>query len=585
MQPRGKTRCTFAPILLLILVSSVSLVVRTSGQVFELSDLYVYVRVDMNEEAIALYNVNVTMGPKTIRALSEANWTFKTQLPKWATPNLVLSADMPKLFLGNGDKIKLKLEEDVDYDYLVAEVPPIQSDRLNATIKFGLVQRDEISEDSIGFKLPVLTGFSIMPEYVNFTFLTTGMIKGYSLQYFNPIFLNNTVIGLWNQYFRTQAVGNVTGTVSFLASFDRCIIESLVREITATEQLQVSIRDRLKVRYVGALYRSEVLKISIPNTPTNISQIIKVKDALGSLQTYSTASVANTSIVTVYSRYSLKTGQEYDVLVEYSIPVKSILVNTSGGFITIRLKDLANYTDIVNTYSLTVKVEGRRDWRIAVESAVTTVESSEVFSYNTVNTMPDILIQPLEISFTSIQLEAGRSLSIILGLLTVFVLLVVDLFREKAVKPVQELKKEKEAAILVDNLVKALREKIDYEVLLEEAKVKNALGKLSSKDYRASVEEYSRKISGAEKRILKTIEQLTLENPKAIEEVKRSYAVFEEINSDSKKMVDNAIERFRGGRITRSIFGNLSGKYLKENRKRREAAADDVYRSLEKLRS
>jgi len=584
MQPRRRTGNTLASILVLILVSSLLLSVKTSSQIFELSDLYVYVRVDMDEGAIALYNVNLTMGPKTVRALGEANWTFKIQLPKWASPNLVSSTDMPKLFLENGEKITLKLEEDEDYDYLVAEMPPIQGDRLNATVRFGLVQRDEVSEDYVGFKLPVLTGFSIMPEYVNFTFLTTGTIKEYSylVQYFNPIFSNTTLVGLWNQYFRTTTVRNVTGKIAFLKSFDRCVIESLAREIKVTEQLQIYVKDQLKLKYVGNLYRSEILKISIP---TNISQAVKVKDALGLLQTSSsTSTVANMSVITVYSRYSLKPGQKYEATVEYNVPVKSMLVNSSGGLTTILLKGLPNYTDIVDTYSLSVRVEGRKGWKMVMESTVVSIGDGEAFSLVLNNAMPDILVQPFQISFTLTQLEAGKSLSMLLGLLTLLVLMVVELFREEA-KPAQEPKRWKEVENLVSDLVEALREKIDCENLLEEVKVKNTIGKVSSKEYRERVGEYGRRMSRAEKKILKTIEDVSLRNSKVGEEVKRRYKVFEEINSDSKNMINNTVERFRGGRITRSVFENLTEKYLKENRKRRETAANDVYSALEKLLS
>jgi len=582
MQPRRRTGSTLASILVLIMFSSLLQSAKTSSQVFEPSDLYVYVRVDMNEEAIALYNVNLTMGLKTIRALSEANWTFKIQLPKWASPNLVLSADMPKLFLENGEKITLKLEEEADYDYLVAEMPPIQADRLNATVRFGLVQRDEVSEDYVGFKLPVLTGFSVMPEYVNFTFLTTGAIREYSylLRYFNPIFSNTTVVGLWNQYFRTTAVGNVTGKIAFSKSFDRCVIESLVREITVTDQLQIYVKDRLKLKYVGNLYRSEILKISIP---TNISQAVKAKDALGLLQTHSgTSTVANTSIITVYSRYSLRPGQKYEATVEYSVPVESMLVNSSWGLTTVLLKGLPNYTDIVNTYSLSVRVEGRKGWKIVMESTVASIEDGEAFSLVLNNAMPDVLVQPIQISFTPTQLEAGKSLSMLLGLLTLLVLMATELFREEA-RPVQEPKRGFEN--LVNDLVEALHEKIDYENLLEEVKVKNTIGRVSSKEYRERVGEYERRTSRAEKKILKTIEDVSLRNSKVGEEVKRRYRVFEEINSDSKNMINNTVERFRGGRITRSVFENLTEKYLKENRKRRETAANDVYSALEKLLS
>ncbi|MEM3660679.1 MAG: hypothetical protein QXU11_09775 [Thermoproteota archaeon] len=580
MQPRGKTGCTLVPILVLILVSSL-LSIESSGQ-FELSDLYVYVKANMSEDAIAFFNVNLTMGPKTIRALGEANWAFKIQLPKWAAPSLVLSTDTPKLFLENGGAIALRLEEAEDYDYLVAELPPVEGERLNATVRFGLVQRGEVAEDYVGFKLPVLTGFSIMPEYVNFTFLTTGAIKGYSLQYFNPIFLNDTVIGLWNQYFRTKTVGNVTGRVVFSKSFDRCVIKSLAREITVTEQLQVNVKDVLKLKYVGNSYRSEILNINIPN---NIKQSVKVKDALGILQTSTSASTAaNTSVIKVYSRYSLRPGQEYEAIVEYSIPVKSMLVSSTGGLTTIRLTGLPNYTDIVETYSLNVRVEGKKSWRIEAESTVTSIENGGAFSLTMRNAMPDILAQPFQVSFSSAQLEAGKSISMLIGLLTLLVLMVTEIFREEAAKPV-EAKRGKEVERLVNDLVEALREKVDCETLLEEVKVKNAVGRISSREYRERVGEYERRTSRAEKKILKTIEEVSRINSRVGEEVERRYRVFEEINSDSKNMVNNTIERFRGGRITRSVFENLTGKYLKENKKRRETAASDVYSALEKLLS
>ncbi|MBO3841263.1 MAG: hypothetical protein FGF48_02460 [Candidatus Brockarchaeota archaeon] len=579
MQPRRKTGFTLVSMLVLILVSSLLLSVKTSGQFFELSDLYVYVKANMNEEAITVFNVNLTMGPKTIRALGEANWTFKIQLPKWAAPNLVSSIDMPKLFLENGEKIALRLEEDEDYDYLVAEIPPFQGERLNATVRFGLVQRDDVAEDYVGFKLPVLTGFSIMPEYVNFTFLTTGAIKGYSLQYFNPIFLNDTVIGLWNQYFRTRTVGNVTGRVVFSKSFDRCVIKSLAREITVTEQLQVNVKDVLRLKYVGNSYRSEILKI---NVPANVNQSVKVKDALGMLQTSTSASTAsNTSVITVYSRYSLRPGQEYEAVVEYSVPVKNMLVSSSGGSTIIRLTGLPNYTDIVETFSLKVRVEGKKSWRIEAESTVASIEEGGVFSLTMRNAMPDILAQPFQISFSLAQLEAGKSISMLLGLLALLILMVAEIFREEA-KPV-EAKRGREVERLVNDLVEALREKIDCETLLEEVRVKNAVGKISSREYKERVGEYERRASRAEKKILKTIEEVSRINGRVGEEVERRYRVFEEINGDSKNMINSTIERFRGGRITRSVFENLAGKYLKENRKRRETAASDVYSALEKL--
>lgn len=580
MQPRRKTGCKLVPILVLILVSSLLLSIKTSGQFFELSDLYVYVKANMNEEAIAVFNVNLTMGPKTMRALGEANWTFKIQLPKWAAPNLVFSTDMPKLFLENGEKIALRLEEAEDYDYLVAELPPFQVERLNATVRFGLIQRDDIAEDYVGFKLPVLTGFSIMPEYVNFTFLTTGAIKGYYLQYFNPIFLNDTVIGLWNQYFRTETVGNVTGRVVFSKPFDRCVIKSLAREITVTEQLQVNVKDVLRLKYVGISYRSEILKI---NVPININQSVRVKDALGVLQTSTSAStVANTSVITVYSRYSLRPGQEYEAIVEYSVPVKNMLVSSSGGLTTIRLTGLPNYTDIVEKYFLSVRVEGAKSWKIEAESTLARIENGGVFSLTMRNAMPDMLAQQFQVSFSSAQLEAGKSISMLLGLLTLLVLMVAEIFREEAAKPV-EAKRGKEVERLVNDLVEALREKVDCETLLEEVKVKNAVGRISSKEYRERVGEYERRTSKAEKKILKTIEEVSRINSRVGEEVERRYRVFEEINGDSKNMINNTIERFRGGRITRSVFENLAGKYLKENRKRRETAAGDVHSALGKL--
>jgi hypothetical protein len=139
------------------------------------------------------------------------------------------------------------------------------------------------------------------------------------------------------------------------------VIKNLAREITVTEQLQVHVKDLLKLRYVGNSFKSEILKI---NVPTNISQSVRVKDALGMLQTYTSAStIANMSTITVYSRYSLRPGQEYEAIVEYSVPVKNMLVSSSGGLTTIRLIGLPNYTDIVNTYSLNVKVEGKKDWK------------------------------------------------------------------------------------------------------------------------------------------------------------------------------------------------------------------------------
>ncbi|MEM3587661.1 MAG: hypothetical protein QXO71_10125, partial [Candidatus Jordarchaeaceae archaeon] len=233
--------------------------------------------------------------------------------------------------------------------------------------------------------------------------------------------------------------------------------------------------------------------------------------------------------------------------------------------------------------SLNVKVNSGRDWKIAINSMTLDFKKGEVFTSSVSNAMPSILVQPLSITFTHSQIEAGRSISIILGLLTLAILLVIDMFKGEAAIPVEELKEKKEIRDLVEKITGALGEKIDYECRLEEMKVKNTLGKISSKEYKANVEEYERRIAGAEKRILKTIEQISLKNMKIGEEVKRNYDVFEEINSDLRKMIDNTIDRFRSGRITRSVFENLSIKYLKDNRKRREAAAEDVYTSLEKL--
>ncbi|MEM3079921.1 MAG: hypothetical protein QXF21_06370, partial [Thermoproteota archaeon] len=409
-----------------------------------------------------------------------------------------------------------------------------------------------------------------------------GAIKGYSLQYFHPIFLNDTVIGLWNQYFRTKTVGNVTGRIVFSKPFDRCVIKSLAREITVTEQLQVNVKDVLKLKYLGNSYRSEILNINIP---ININQSVKVKDGLGLLQTSTSASTAaNTSVIRVYSRYSLRPDQEYEAIVEYSIPVKSMLVSSTGGLTTIRLTGLPNYSDIVGTYSLNVRVEGRKSWKIEGESTVTSIEKGGVFSLTMRNAMPDMLAQPFQISFSSAQLEAGKSISILLGLLTLLVLMVTEIFRGEAAKPV-EAKRGKEVEMLMNELVEALREKVDCETLLEEVQVKNAVGKISSREYRDRVGEYERRASRAEKKILKTIEEVSRINSKVGEEVERRYRVFEEINGDSKNMINNTIERFRVGRITRSVFENLTGKYLKDNKKRRETAASDVYSALEKLLS
>lgn len=577
-----------ALLLVLTAFSSSLSMIKTSGQ-FALSDFYVYIRVNMDENAIAIYNVNITMGAKSIRDMDEANWTLKIQIQKWATPNLVYSAEMPNMFLESGEKIPLVLEEGEDYDYLIAKLSPVQ-DGLNATIKIGFVQRGNISSEEliggcrVGVKLPILTGFNIVPEYINFTFLTTGMVTGYSLQQFTPIFFNDTIVGLWGQYFRTKDVEIMSALVIFSKSFEKVVIEDLIREITITEQLQASVRDRLKVKYMGSTGTGEILKIILP---INVSQRVKVRDTLGPLWSYTSSSGTNTSTVNtivVYARYFLRPGQEYEAIVEYSIPLKNMLTEIHMGMVTFQLKDLANYTEIVSMYSLNVKVMGGLDCMVEVESATTKIKSSETFSRNFTNAMTDIVVQPLKISFIPIQLEAGKSLSLILGLLTLSILMVVDLFKEQIVKPDQESKEKQEVEMLIEKLMEVLSEKVNCESLLEEVKVKNALGKISSKEYRKTVEEYERRISGSEKRITKTIEQISFKNPKTSVKIKRSYEVFEEINADLRKLIDNVIERFKGGRITRNIFENLSKKYLKDNRKRREAAAEEVRRPLEELR-
>lgn len=581
MRCQGKNKAIF--LLTLLLVLSIVLETRVSGQAFP-SDFYADMRITMDDNAIALYTVNITLGPKAVRMLKEVDWKLKIQIPKWASQKLVYSTEMPVLLLTDGSKIKLRLESENEgnYDYLIAEIPYIDADSINATLRIGFVQRDVIVGNSIGFKVPILTGFNISPEYVNFTFRTSGRIENY-MQYlvdFNPIFENNTAVGLWSLYFRPTTGGNITGSIYFSKPFDKCVIENLSREIEITEQFQVLVKDKFRVRYIGGGRVIEVLKASIP---ANMSERVKARDALGPLQTYSDMFTgSNISTVRIYSRYFLDPGREYEAVVEYNIPIKNVIKSTSGNTINILIKDLANYSDIVNTYSLSVKVKSLGNWKITFDSTTLDLEKDEVFLTNVTNAMPDILIQPLSITFTHSQIEAGKSISIILGLLTLAVLLVIDVFREKTL-PVGEVKVKKEIENLVEKMVEAINEKIDYESRLEETKIKNMLEKISSKEYKTSVEECERRITGAEKRIIKVIEQILLKNPKIGEEVKRNYDIFEEINNDLRKMIDNTIERFRSGRITRSIFENLAKKYLKDNRKRREAAAEDIYKTLEKL--
>lgn len=578
MRCRGRNKAVF--LLALLIALSIFFETRVSGQVPS-SDFYADVRVNMEDNAIAFYTVNITLGPRAVKMLKEADCKFKIQIPKWASPKLVYSTEMPALLLPDGSKIKLRLESGGNYDYLIAEMP-LNAESINATIKIGFVQRDVIVGNSIGFKLPILTGFNILPEYVNFTLRTSGRIENY-MQYlvdFNPIFENNTAVGLWNLYFRPTTVGDINGSIYFSKSFDKCVIESLSREIEVTEHLQVLVKDRLRVRYVGRGSVIEVLKASIP---ANISDRVRAKDSLGPLQKYSdTFTGSNISTVRIYSRYLLDPGREYEAIVEYDIPIKNIPKSTSGNTISILIRDLANYSDIVNTYSLSVKAKSLGNWKIVFDSTTLDLEKDGVFIANFTNAMPDLLIQPVSIIFTYSQIEAGKSISIILGILTLAILLVIDIFRGKTI-PVEETKEKKEIESIIERMIEALNEKIDYESRLEEIKVKNTLGKISSREYKTSVEEYERRITGAEKRIIKVIEQISLKNPKVGEEVKRNYDVFEEIDNDLRKMIDNTIEKFRSGRITRSVFENLAKKYLKDNRKRREAATEDIYKTLGKL--
>ncbi|MBO3840248.1 MAG: hypothetical protein QXN75_05035 [Thermoproteota archaeon] len=579
-QQEGKRRIVL--FLVLTIVLSILLKTNASAQI-SLSDFYVNLRINMGKDAIAFYAANMTLGPWALDELKEANWTLRIQLPKWASPNLVNSTDMPILLLGDGKRIRIRLENGTDYDYLVAKIPPIDSDSLNATLRIGFVQRDRIVGRTVFFKLPVLTGFNIMPEYVNFTFQTSGRIELYSqyLPYFDLIFENNTCVGLWKTYFRTKIVESINGSIIFPEAFEKCVIKSLHREIVVTGYLDVTVRDRLRIKYIGERSTSEILNIILPSS---ISQTVRAKDALGSLRAYTSTLAENTSIIRIYSRYSLNPGQEYEATVEYDIPVKNIITAASGERLSIVIKDLANYSDVVDAYSLSVKVESGRNWNILVDSIAIDVEKNGVFSISVANALSSLLVQPLSITFTHAQIEAGRGISIMLGLLTLAILIVTDMFREKAVKLVEELKEEREIKSLVEKTVEALTERIDYESRLEETKVKNVLGKLSSREYKTRLEECDRGISGSERKIIKAIEQISAKNPRVGEEVKRSYDVFEEVNSDLRKMIDNTIEKFRSGRITRSVFENLSGRYLKDNRKRREAAANDIYRSLEKLK-
>ncbi|MEM1557375.1 MAG: hypothetical protein QXT26_01555 [Thermoproteota archaeon] len=581
MRRQGKNRITL--FLVLTIVLSIIFGSKASGQVVYAEDFYVNVSVSMDDDAIAFYTVSMTLGPDTINVLRETGSALKIQLPKWASSIMVVSTDMPVLLLANGRRIRMHLEIGTDYDYLVAEIPAVDGGLLNATLKIGFVQRDNIKGSTVVFKLPILTGFNIIPKYVNFTFKTSGRIESYSqyLLYFNPIFKNNTPVGLWNIYFKPTAVSDISGSIFFSKPFDRCVIESIRREIMITEQLQVLVTDRLKVRYLGEEGTSEIFRVSLPAA---ISQRVKAKDILGPLQTYPATSIDNNvSVLIVYARYSLNSGQEYDAIMEYDIPIKNVVKNTSGNVVSILLKDLANYSDIVNAYSLNVKVKSGGDWRIMMDSTTVEVKKDEIFTISINNIMPSILVQPLSITFIHDQMEAGRGISIMLGLLTLAILMVFEIFGGKTIKAIEEIKEDKEVKSLIEKITEALNEKIDYESRLEEAKVKNAIGKLSLKEYKASTEEYERRITGADKRIVKAIEQISLKNQRVGEEVKRNYDIFEEVNADLKKMLDNTIERFKSGRITKSVFENLSKKYLKDNRKRREAAADDVYKSLEKL--
>jgi len=568
-------------LLVSVIVLSMAIELRVSGQTPS-RDFYVKMLVSMDNDAIAFYAANLTFGPKAVNELREAGWILKIQFPKWASPKLVFSTDMPCLLMPDGRVIRLKLEKDTYYDYLVAEIPSVESDSFNLTLKIGLVQRDAISGSTVGFKLPILTGFNIIPEYVNFTFRTSGRIESYTqyLLNFNPIFENNTVVGLWNLYIRPNAVGNLTGSVFFSKSFDKCVVERLLREIIITEQLQVLVKDSLRIRYIGSGKALEILEVKVP---TNISKSVKANDALGSLYTYAYSFTgSNTSTVSVYSRYMLDPNWEYEVVVEYSVPFKNVTKHIEGNNVTILLNDMADYGDIVNNYSLSVKTASRRDWKITVGSTTFEIKKGDAFTYNVTNAMPPVLVQSLSITFTPFQIEVGRSISIILGLLTLAIFLVTDLFRERKELSVEEVEEKKEVKSLVEKITEALNEKIDYESRLEEVKVRSALGKISSKE-KTVIEEYGRRIAGAEKKIVKTIEQISLKNPRIGEEVKKNYDIFEEINNDLKKMLENTIEKFKSGRITRSVFENLSGKYLKDNRKRRETAAEDVYKSLERL--
>ncbi|MEM2584628.1 MAG: hypothetical protein QXP99_03775, partial [Thermoproteota archaeon] len=270
-QQEGKRRIVL--FLVLTIVLSILLKTNASAQI-SLSDFYVDLRINMGKDAIAFYAANMTLGPWALDELKEANWTLRIQLPKWASPNLVNSTDMPILLLGDGKRIRIRLENGTDYDYLVAKIPPIDSDSLNATLRIGFVQRDRIVGRTVFFKLPVLTGFNIMPEYVNFTFQTSGRIELYSqyLPYFDLIFENNTCVGLWKTYFRTKIVESINGSIIFPEAFEKCVIKSLHREIVVTGYLDVTVRDRLRIKYIGERSTSEILNIILPSS---ISQTVR----------------------------------------------------------------------------------------------------------------------------------------------------------------------------------------------------------------------------------------------------------------------------------------------------------------------
>ncbi|MGQ9479379.1 MAG: hypothetical protein ACUVQ0_05075 [Thermoproteota archaeon] len=579
---RGNRRIPILLTLLLIACYVEQLATMVSGQFLTISDFLVFIEATMDEDAVAIYNLNITMGPKAITSLREADWLFKIKLPKWATPHLVRSRKMPMLMLENGVKIQLEIQKDADYDYLVAEIPPVEDEALNASIKIGFLQRDDISGRNVGFNIPILTGFNIVPEYVNFTFITTGEILEYSkyLRNFTMIFSNETVRGLWGSFFRTEIPGNLTGVIKFPRNFEKSLIESLRREILVSEDLSVLVKDYVKVKYRGVASKDKLLEIVVPDL---MSQSVRASDALGPLKSSTSFFGPNLSSVTVYARYTLEDGYVYEALLEYVLPIKNIVKNVQDGIVTIELRDFANYTDVVNLYSLSVRVGEGKEWRITIDSETMSLGGNENYSEEIVNAIPDIMAKTMEISLNYTQLETGRSFSLIVGLLALLVLIVANLFRGETAILLEEAVEKKEVESLTDKLVRMINEKIDYESLIEEIMVKNALGKLSSREYRVSLEEYNRRITGAEKKILNIIEQISLKNPRVGDEIRKTYGIFEEINRDLRKMLGNAVERFKGGKMSKSMFENISGKYLKDNRKRREAVANEVYKHLERL--